>query len=809
MAPEKSDLKVSAGKRQEQHRRTKKPNTRNMLLRCKEVRNQVVVGAHHRGPTRVRKHLRQCLHVAVCINGVRVGRQAGVHLRGVVVCSVLRPRLLGNGTDAVRTCLRAWIHEIVRDRARQAEVLRPQRQAERTHVTLVPTVRLVQTDGDLGVAVACHGAVVDVARADNHVLVVHNQHLRVHVDGKATAVLEHGTKAFSACRWVGGLFPLRKAQERQVVCRVCAALLRLQCLGNALVHVRHRLALPEQNLLLHVLKRGRFRVSLRKQRQDDVRHETCPVVDSPHDAVGEDHRHAVRRRHRVARLVVGGLPPERTTHEVLVFNVHEALRPLDGADPPLVAVAHHPLHGRVACAADAEEQLRRKLLVLLLVHVVGAAAQLGGVEQRLVVTLCRVAQRERLQHVVCGRPLHLAVDVLPRLPRPACRFSLGKNGVAEVAVEVFLPPLCGVEQTLLGCVPTAAGDVKPAHKGTHPTLRVVARLLGRSGAVADHRLLVVCKEEGAPGQAVRGRSRVPLRRDTRHLRATEVVLRLFGTRACDALEVQHTRDRGDVVPDQDPHDNTFVGLCLQDLPDCGLLGSHNLPVRQREVARPQQPRRGCERPARQVDEVFGAHDPAAEVLPAVRPAVPIGQCGKLGTLRVADVRRLVQRHHVAPRLAVPCAGDFEGRAGTQGARQRGRLREADGHVQETRRVAQLLACCGFVQLQVLLGREVLRSVVYVVEAGRADQGSLAENTRLVGVGNQAEDEGLRVGDRQLRGVLPFPVPPHRRRRQHLSASVQDRARDGRPLQPAWQPLCFLDGDGVVSVDTPAVGLALK
>ena len=64
--------------------------------------------------------------------------------------------------------------------------------ARRAMAVALRVARLVRAHGELGVARAILGALVDVGAADDHVLIVHDHHLAVHLRVRGTAVL-YGT----------------------------------------------------------------------------------------------------------------------------------------------------------------------------------------------------------------------------------------------------------------------------------------------------------------------------------------------------------------------------------------------------------------------------------------------------------------------------------------------------------------------------------------------------------------------------------------------------------------------------------------
>uniref|UniRef100_A0A452Y491 Uncharacterized protein n=1 Tax=Aegilops tauschii subsp. strangulata TaxID=200361 RepID=A0A452Y491_AEGTS len=631
-------------------------------LRGKDGREVVGLAAEDpRLGVREELHPGQLRHRAVAGDADRVGEEVAGEVALWAVGRVEVPVPFGHGVHLVHALealrpLERLVHH--------AEVLVPQRHPEPVHLpprrpARRQVARLVPAHGDLRVARPVHGPLVDVRRPHDDVLVVHDHHLGVDVDHEPAVLLRLEVVAVGlGLLWrlvLAGLLglPVAEAEEGEVVLGFGVDPLGLDGLRDVAVHHLHGPPLPVQDGL-HGPARWD---ALRPHGHHHVHGEPLPGLDLAHHLHGQLLGEEVQRADVVGVDAVA-LPAVGAPQEVLVLDVDEALGPPDGADvrvldapvDDLVLAAHQARLRRVlgvvrepegGAAVDGPEQLHVPRLPVLGVHhrrrrddVVGEVPEL---DEQVLAALLAPPLLEVVEHVPRHGALEAAVDVVPRLPRPALGDRRRREvGLVEVVVVGAVQrPEQGVERRVVATV----AEVKPAHEAEDPPAPAAAAL--GHVVVHDDGLLVV-REHGGDLQVLdeaAGVVGVPGAEHAVHVGVLEVVHRLLVVRRHEAVLLEHP-NRGPVVPDQHEDPDALAGLLLEQLAErdaaAGRLGPVGVPE-QRDLR--------VHGPSRDVDEVLGIADGGEDVLPAAVRLVAAAVVERdPGDEAVGDVGVLVQRH---------------------------------------------------------------------------------------------------------------------------------------------------------------------
>ncbi|BAH92966.1 Os05g0171050 [Oryza sativa Japonica Group] len=491
-----------------------------------------------------------------------------------------------------------------------------------------------------------------------------DHHLGVDVDHEAAILLrvEVAGVGLGLLRWLvlaGGLgLAVAEAEEGEVVLGVGVDALGLDGVGDVGVHHLHSAALPVKD----GLDGAALRDALRPHRHDDVDGEALAGLDLAHHLHGELLGDEVERADIFRLDAVVGLPAVGAPEEVLVLDVDEAPRPPNGGDvgvldapvDDLVLAADEAGAGGVlggvreaerGAAVDGAEQLHVPRLGVLREHRRrrrdDRLGEVPELDEEVLAALLAPPLLEVVEHVPRHGALEAAVDVVPRLARPALGHRRRRE-VRLVEVVVVRRPQRPEQRVERRVVPPVA-EVQPADEAHHPPppAAIAAAVARRRHVVVDDDDLLVVREHGGDLQVLHdaaGVVRVARAQHAVHLRALEVVHRLLVVRRHEPVLLEHPHRRP-VVPHQHQHPHALAGLLLQQ------LAERHAAAGLRPVGVPDQRDLRVHRPTSDIDKMPRAIDGVEDVLPApVRLVAPAAVERDPGDEPVGDMGVLVQRH---------------------------------------------------------------------------------------------------------------------------------------------------------------------
>ncbi|GER32587.1 glutamyl-tRNA reductase [Striga asiatica] len=283
--------------------------------------------------------------------------------------------------------------------------------------------------------------------------------------------------------------PIAKAEKGEILPEIHSLKpLLTQRLCNIGIHHLHRPPLPLEDRL----NRAALRYPLRPHRDHNVHREPLPCTYLTSNLERQLLGHQVQCVYVLDRDAVTSLSPpvEGAPYEILILNIYEVPRPANRMD---VCILYAPVNHVVL---PAHEPQRRCLLRFLWESggspTVDRSEYLDAPPLRVVWgdSFFRADNKPVELHVPGSGPLDPAVDVVPRLPRPAL-----SNGRAREVWLMEIVPVDRIQRPEKGVIPrvvTPVAKVDPTQETDDAPLRP-----SRGGPLAvDHDRLLMMSEHG-------------------------------------------------------------------------------------------------------------------------------------------------------------------------------------------------------------------------------------------------------------------------------------------------------------------------